>query len=232
MSVPESLPPWSAAAERLLGEERERPAPTDADARMWLRLEATYLAPHAPSAVPRASAVRTIAAAAACVGLVVGAVAGYWIGVRAASPERSEAEPVPHVLRTPTRESAVEVPRGVAPTVAPTAAPAAPGSATTVAAVSASAPASGAAPASAAKDGALSSERSLLDRAVLALRRGRVADARAALAEHRSRFSSGQLSEERDALEVYALRQGGETDEAQRAETEFRRRYPASTFLP
>jgi len=51
-----------------------------------------------------------------------------------------------------------------------------------------------------------------------------------ALAVHRDRFPTGQLTEERMALEVMALVSGGRGHEAKSAATAFRRRFPNGLF--
>lgn len=71
-------------------------------------------------------------------------------------------------------------------------------------------------------------EQRLLDRARGALASGDHDGARSALARHRQRFSRGQLSMERDALEVRALLAAGRADEARAAASRFASRWPTS----
>ena len=78
----------------------------------------------------------------------------------------------------------------------------------------------------------LSAERTVLERARVALARGRSADALAALREHRRRFRRGSLSEEREALSVVALINLGQWDRARARARNFRRRHPRSMLLP
>ena len=78
--------------------------------------------------------------------------------------------------------------------------------------------------------GQLAAERRLLARAQAALGRGRPEAALEALEEHVSRYPKGALAEEREALEVQALRQAGEEEQAQRAAETFLKRWPRSIF--
>ena len=52
------------------------------------------------------------------------------------------------------------------------------------------------------------------------------------IAEHARRFKDGRLAEEREALRVKALAGLGRTDEARRAASAFRARFPRSVLLP
>jgi hypothetical protein len=75
-------------------------------------------------------------------------------------------------------------------------------------------------------------ELELLQRARLLLARGEFTAASRATAEHRRRFPSSPLREERDALRIRALDGLGRTTEARRATVEFRQRYPKSVLSP
>jgi hypothetical protein len=77
-------------------------------------------------------------------------------------------------------------------------------------------------------DASLRSERALLERARTALTRSEPAAALDALRAHRARFPHGQLAEERDALEVTALRQQGDPAAARDAAKRFREDHPDS----
>ncbi len=73
-------------------------------------------------------------------------------------------------------------------------------------------------------------ERAVLDRGRVALARGDAARALSLVAEHESRFATGALSEERDALRIRALASLGRAKEAKDRATVFRARYPNSVF--
>ena len=75
-------------------------------------------------------------------------------------------------------------------------------------------------------------ELALLDRARAALAGGDFSTALVPITEHRRRFPNGRLVEEREALRVKALRGLGREDEARRAATDFRARFPRSVLLP
>ena len=74
----------------------------------------------------------------------------------------------------------------------------------------------------------LGEERSYLEQARSAMARRDAAAALNALAEHERRFPSGQLAEERMALQVLGLAGGGRGDEARALAIRFRSKYPAS----
>jgi hypothetical protein len=73
-------------------------------------------------------------------------------------------------------------------------------------------------------------ERAVLDRGRVALARGDAARALSLVAEHESRFATGSLSEERDALRIRALASLGRAKEAKDRASVFRSRYPNSVF--
>lgn len=79
---------------------------------------------------------------------------------------------------------------------------------------------------------ALAEERRLLESARAELAHGQTERALGFLEEHRRRFPSGRLSEERDALEVRSLAAGGRRDEARERADAFRARYPRSVLRP
>ena len=80
--------------------------------------------------------------------------------------------------------------------------------------------------------GNLQEEQALVEQARAALSRGNPADAIAALEEHRAKFPSGQLAENREALGVLALAAEGKTDEAERKAVQFREKWPRSILMP
>lgn len=75
-------------------------------------------------------------------------------------------------------------------------------------------------------------ERTVLETARQALVRSDLASARQWLAEHRRRFPSGALSEERDSLAVRASIVAHERAQAQALLEEFSNKYPQSLFAP
>lgn len=75
-------------------------------------------------------------------------------------------------------------------------------------------------------------ERTLIERARSALARGRYEDALGAIERHRRLYRNSALIEEREALYVQALLGLGRAEEADRALTNFRSRFPHSLFGP
>jgi hypothetical protein len=226
-----------AVARALLDQERARPASDEGKDRVFAQLGASIelAGAHRGSGVHlRRSFVGH--AASIAVALAVGAGGGYWVGSRSAAPASTTIDgAAPPPLRAPSESpaQALSAPPSngpLAPTAPPTVVPPSPRPRPSPA-PSALAPRSDL-PERPTPDQALSSERGLLDRGTLALRRGASADALAAVTELRERFPQGQFAEERDALEVLALRQSGRTWEASRAQSDFRRRYPTSALLP
>jgi hypothetical protein len=82
----------------------------------------------------------------------------------------------------------------------------------------------------AAQDEADGSERRLLERARVALGRGRFDDAILATSAHERRFPTGQFTEEREAIAIQALVHLGRIDEARARTLRFEARYPRSLF--
>lgn len=78
----------------------------------------------------------------------------------------------------------------------------------------------------------LDAERTLLETARTALVRGDGEHALAALDRHRARFPAGQLREERESLNVYALVAANRKAEARAKAAEFRRSFPRSLQGP
>jgi hypothetical protein len=83
-----------------------------------------------------------------------------------------------------------------------------------------------------ARDADLAEQRWLLERARAALSRGDGIAAVDALEEHQRRFPQGQLTEEREVLEIEASLALGRASEAKLRATEFERRHPGSLLLP
>jgi hypothetical protein len=75
------------------------------------------------------------------------------------------------------------------------------------------------------------SELRLLGRARAAVARADFAAALSSIVEHARRFSNGHLAEEREALRVGALIGLGRDEEARRAATAFRARFPHSVLV-
>jgi hypothetical protein len=161
--------------------------------------------------------------ASALAGMIGGAAAGVWAGASVFS--KPVMMPMPIVVERRV-EVRVEVP--TAPPQAPTA--------HEHASAPAPAPAHPPAPAAAEpppkRDADLAQERVLIEMARTALSRHDVAHALEALATHAARFPNGQLSEERESLQVQALASSGRLDEARLRAAEFRARFPNSLLLP
>jgi hypothetical protein len=81
------------------------------------------------------------------------------------------------------------------------------------------------------KADAARAELRLLRQARAAVAREDYASALRPIAEHARRFKDGRLSEEREALRVKSLAGLGRTDDARRAATAFRARFPRSVLL-
>lgn len=239
----EALPPWSPAAIALLSDEKARPIPDNGKERVFERLGRSFAG---SAAAPMTAAPTGLSRLVwPLLGtLAVGLTAGFWAGqawehekvplrspdaqppaaMTVSSPVSTEAVSIvsdsAHALPLATASAGGRHPATMSSALAPAPMP----SASTG---TPSAPSSGS-----PSDDALSRERSLLDRGTLALRRGNPTDALAAVAEQRALFPTGQFAEERDALEVHALRQAGKVWEASSAESAFHKRYPSSTLVP
>ncbi len=143
----------------------------------------------------------TVAVAVALgAGIAVGALGYASLGPRPAASV--EVRTIVSVVR-------VSEPPGIAPTAPP--------SASALPAVSVESPAAQTAPVRprgassvvadpGARDRALAEENALIARAQAALARGKIAQAKAALLEHATRFPTGQLVTERKLLEAYTER--------------------------
>lgn len=154
------------------------------------------------------------------------------IGIGAAWSPRSKAPPSTDVpAPTPTITTTTPVPSARDTSTSP--------SATTAPAPEESAaPASNvpkkAVPSASSSDDAArhAQERALLDGARTALARRDGAGALVLLDRHRTRFPSGALTEEREALSVQGLAMDGRTNEARARAASFAKTYPNSLFLP
>jgi hypothetical protein len=82
------------------------------------------------------------------------------------------------------------------------------------------------------RDLELAAERAPLETARTALSRGKPQAALDALGEHQRRFPFGRLGEEREALAIEALVQGGRSAEARARAARFRAKFPSSLLLP
>jgi hypothetical protein len=216
-------PPLSSNAERLLAHERELvPESPELKARVLARarMASTLLAP--PVRFGRVwPRVRLVPLAG--VGVVVASVAfAAWLRT---TTETRVASPRP--IATAVVERAQAASRSL---VSDHALQEELEAVTSSPAFSRAAPPQVPSSASSADPGAL--ELVLLQRARLALTRGEYGAALAAIAEHRRRFPSGPLREEREALRIRALEGLGRSDEARRAGERFRERYPRSVLSP
>ena len=157
-------------------------------------------------------ATRGWAAAAALICILGGAVGA------AAYQFRAYLAPAPEIHPIAAPVKAVAAPRPVAPApiveeapaIAPPAAPDKP---------------------VLSKADAARAELRLLRQARAAVAREDYASALRPIAEHAHRFKDGRLAEEREALRVKALAGLGRTDDARRAATAFRARFPRSVLL-
>jgi hypothetical protein len=75
-------------------------------------------------------------------------------------------------------------------------------------------------------------ELQLLSRARKALAAGKYSSTMSLIRAHEQRFPAGQLSEEREALRVKALRGMGRERDARRAASDFKQRFPRSVLSP
>jgi hypothetical protein len=90
----------------------------------------------------------------------------------------------------------------------------------------------GLAPAPSAPASSLAEERALLDAARSALSSGNAGSALERLLVHERRYPRGLLAEERESLTVQALAHTGAAEAARKRFAAFKRRFPASIFLP
>ena len=206
-------PPLSPETRALLERERAiQPLPSAQRARAMARARTALAAGGAATSAPPSGRSRTrwaVAAAAALIASAAVGAAAYEIRARMArAPQVAPAAHVMPVAAAPAaRSAAVADEQPVAP--------------------AAPVPAPGLSPAEAAR-----AELRLLREARAAVARGDFSAALTPIAEHTRRFKNGRLAEEREALRVKALAGLGRTDEARRAATAFRARFPRSVLLP
>ena len=208
MSRERPLPPDVRA---LLAHEREvPPLPTATRARAIARARAALVAGVDRSATP--APVRSPRwAAAAALFCILGGAAGA-----AAYQFRAYIAPGPEIHPIAAPVKAVATVRPVAP-----------------AGIFEEAPTPSVAPERPVllKADAARAELRLLRQARAAVAREDYAFALRPIAEHAHRFKDGRLSEEREALRVKSLAGLGRTDDARRAATAFRARFPRSVLL-
>jgi hypothetical protein len=227
------------------------PAPEESRERVRARLAATLASFDAVSQSDREDAPRTAAQAAPTVNekLRLGAGSNVFPGARLAALALLGGLGGASLLAAVGGRKAVQVvyvdrPTVQAPVVAAPSAPAAPGRAPSEEPVAPSdappilPPTATPAPSSRRAHGerlsstsTFSAERILLDEARGALVQGEPQRALVLLGRHRARFSSGLLSEERDAMRVEALVAASRYGEARAAARAFRTSNPRSLFL-
>lgn len=235
MTTPDDLEPLSGDLARLLDAERPlSAAPAGVKARLHSRLSADLFDVPPPDGggtasqppVAEAIATKSLVAKAVVAKLVVASsvvslAVGGVIGATGHALLRPAPAPIAQPAPPPPVPAKVEVPPPP-PSPAPVApAPPVPNRPLP--------PPPPAAP-RLTPDEALALERSYVEQARAALARQNPTSALEALAEHARRFPSGQLAEERLALEVMALTSAGRSDEARSAAARFRQRFPTGLF--
>lgn len=212
------LPP---DVERVLAAEKNRePLPDEVVDAAWLAVQ-RRLTPSAPSETNESPAAEGGAESSLAARLLT-LGSGVLLGVLGTlAYERATTSAPPAVLSPAPRIVIVNATPSAAP------APTVPAPAT-----SARVPNPLPAPSGSLTESGLAGERALIDRARAALARGDAAAAERAVGLHRSRFPEGQLSEEREAIAIRALRATGRAQEAKQREEDFVRAYPDSVFSP
>lgn len=161
-------------------------------------------------------------------GIATGWVASRTLERTEASDVRASSSPAATTFDAPPPRPSVapidEPPTSPSP-VAPPISPASPSS------VPPSAPTSRVGPSSIAVDTS-KEERALLDQARRALNEGDGERALLLVETHAKSFPRGALAEERDVLRIQALAAVGQVERARTAVEAFRKKYPASPFLP
>ena len=210
MTRERQLPPEVRA---LLDHEREVPPLSAATrARAIARARAALVAGVDRRATPVPVRHTGWAAAAALICILGGAVGAAAYQFRAYLAPAPEIHPIPAPVKAvaaPGARAAAPIVEE-APEIAPPAAPDKP---------------------VLSKADAARAELRLLRQARAAVAREDYASALRPIAEHAHRFKDGRLAEEREALRVKALAGLGRTDNARRAATAFRARFPRSVLL-
>jgi hypothetical protein len=205
--------PLAPEVRALLAHEREiTPLPMATRARAIARARAALVAGVDRRATPAPVRSPRWAAAAALFCILGGAVGAAAYQVRAYIAPRPEIHPIAAPVK------AVAAARPVAPAAIVDEAPA---------------PTPSVAPERPvlSKADAARAELRLLRQARAAVAREDYAFALRPIGEHAHRFKDGRLSEEREALRVKSLAGLGRTDDARRAATAFRARFPRSVLL-
>lgn len=166
-------------------------------------------------------------------GVAGGGVLAYHAGERAERARHAAPAEAAPPARPSAIPSAPEAPPDPSQTSAP---PPAPASAVTPPVVSSARLAASTSPTASQRpvdrDAALVEELALVQTARTALVRGDAAGALDATKQHRRRFPSGRLVEERESLAIQALARLGRDDEARQRAADFERTYPSSLFRP
>lgn len=169
-----------------------------------------------------------VAATTFVMGIATGWVASRTLERTEASDVRASSSPAATTFDAPPPRPNVasidEPPTSPSP-VAPPISPASPSS------VSPSALTSRVGPSSIAVDTS-KEERALLDQARRAVNEGDGERALVLVETHAKNFPRGALAEERDVLRIQALAAVGQAERARTAVEAFRKKYPASPFLP
>jgi len=203
-----SQPPLPPDVRALLDHEREiQPLPATVRARALARAHAAVVAGGRAAAPTPAPRTRWAAAAVFCLLSVAVGASAYQIRAHLATPPSQPPAPTP-VPPPPSVRSAP-----IAQVV-----PEAPGPAPTPPALS--------------RADAARAELRLLRQARAAVAREDYAAALRPIAEHTRQFKGGRLTEEREALRVKALAGLGRGEDARRAASAFRARFPRSVLLP
>lgn len=203
-------------------------APPGLKAKVWARLAASgvALAPSAAGATVGLAAKFGVWGLPLAVGaLVAGAAVGVVLDRTVLAPQQTPA------MRELNPAAPTEVPLPTPPpTPAPIAAPE-PVSAQETPSTPAR-PRAAKVPPAPSVPAPTGEERQLIEAARTALLKRDPSAALLSLARHRASFSSGQLGEERDSLEVQALLQAGKRGEARDAALKFLKKFPESVFGP
>jgi len=206
---------------RALFEAGANDVPSDAElARVAAKLEAHWGAPNEP---PPSSGLSTGAKLGIAAAVVVG-VAALVAGL--GTTRAPETPPPAPVEGAPPAEVSMAPPAGQAPSLeapaesAPPAAPSGPSPEATHA---------GRAPAAENPARPAESEAAFLERARAALSTN-PSLALSLANQHRSRYPSGVLGQEREVIAIEALKRLGRTSEAERRSSEFSNRYPGSAY--